>query len=95
MGLEFWANVSAVWLSLLCFIGLLIPLVAAYFAIRGMHFVLEKSRSAMATAQDYSRLVRHRTDTLSRRVATPVIKAERKAAEIDTVIRRVVGDSAK
>ncbi len=87
MSLQFWANISTVWLALLCFIGTLIPLAAAYFAIRGMNAALEKTRSGLGTAQGYSRIMRDRVDSVSRKVAEPVIKAEGKAAKAEEVLR--------
>lgn len=87
MGLEFWANISVVWLALLCFIGLLIPLAAAYFAIRGMNFALDKSRGGLGAAQGYSRTMRERVDSLSQKIAKPVIKAESEVAKAEEVLR--------
>ncbi len=89
MGLEFWANISTVWLGLLCFIGGLIPLAAAFFAVRGMHMALGKSRSVMQTAQTYSSLMREKADVVSEKVAEPVIETEAKAAQIETTIRNL------
>lgn len=92
MSLEFWANVSTVWLALLCFIGGLIPLVAAYFAVRGMNFVLSKSRSAMGAAKGYSSIARTKAIDISNKVAQPVIQAETKAVEFETTIRNLAND---
>lgn len=92
MGLDFWRDVSVVWLSLLCFVGLLIPLVATYYAIRGMHAALGKSRSAFGAAQSYSSAVRRRTEFYSRKIAGPVVEAEREAAKAQTVIRTLADD---
>ena len=89
MGLEFWANISTVWLGLLFFVGGLIPLVAAFYAIRGMHMALGKSRSVMQTAQTYSGLMRKKADAISEKVAEPLIEAEAKAAQIETTIRNL------
>lgn len=92
MGLEFWANISVVWLSLLCFIGTLIPLAAAYFAVRGMHIALGKSRSVFGAAQGYSRAIRDQTDLVSRKIAKPVIKAESEVAKAEEVLRSLTDD---
>ena len=40
MELAFWRNIAIVWLSLFCFVGLIIPLVIGYFAVRGLAVVL-------------------------------------------------------
>jgi len=95
VGLEFWANVSVVWLSFLCFIGIMIPLAATYFAIRGMHVVLGRARSFMGIAQRYSGMIRSKTDSLSTQVAKPIITAESKAAQADEVIRSLADDTSR
>lgn len=94
MSLQFWANISAVWLALLCFIGTIIPVVVTYFAIRGMHAVLGKSRTALETAQDYSDKVRSKTDSISQRVARPMIRVESEVAKANKVIRDLGDDIA-
>ncbi len=95
MGLEFWANISTVWLALLCFIGTMIPLAAAYFAIRGMNIALGKSRSALGSAQGYSRTMRERADSVSQKIAKPVIRAESKVVEAEEVLRSLAGDATR
>jgi hypothetical protein len=92
VGLDFWANISVVWLSLLCFVGMLIPLVAAFFAIRGMHIAIGKSRTAMGTAQKYSSVIRNRTESVSQRIAEPVVQTGSHAAKVDKVIRSLTDD---
>ena len=87
VGLEFWANISAVWLSLLCFIGLLIPLAAVYFAIRGMHAALGKSRSLFDIAQGYSSKMRSGTEAFSQKITTPVVKTGSEVAKADGFLR--------
>ena len=94
MGLEFWANISAVWLALICFIGLLIPLAATYFAIRGMHAALGYSRSGLETAQGYSSKARKQAESISQKVAEPVIKVESEAAKAEEVARSLAKDIA-
>ncbi len=95
MGLEFWANVSTVWLALLCFIGGLIPLAIAFYAVKYLHIGLEKSRSAMWTAQKYSGVMRSKAEEWSEKASEPVIAAETKAVEINETIRNIAGDGAK
>ena len=88
VGLEFWANISAVWLALLCFIGLLIPLAAAYFAIRVHELRLGQIPRRFRRS---ARLLTHnapaRVDSLSQKIAKPVIKVESEVAKAEEVMR--------
>jgi hypothetical protein len=93
VSLEFWANVSTVWLALLCFVGMLIPLAAAFFAVRGMHVALLKSREGIGVAQRYSGMIRDRTDSFSRKIAKPVIRAECEVTKAGTVLRNLADDN--
>ena len=92
MGLDFWANISVVWLSLLCFMGMLIPLVATYYAIRGMHAALGKSRTVFSTVQPYSSKIRSQTESVSQKITTPVIKTGSEAAKAEKIIRTLTDD---
>ena len=80
MALEFWRDLAVIWLSLLCFIGAMIPLAIFYFAVRGMHAVTNHARPLLHKAQSYSRLAREQTDAMSARVARPVAQASGQAA---------------
>jgi hypothetical protein len=93
VSLQFWANVSTVWLALLCFVGMLIPLVAAFFAVRGMHVALLKSREGLGVAQRYSGMIRDQTDSVSRKIAKPVIRAESEVTKARTILRNLADDS--
>lgn len=92
MGLEFWANISVVWLSALCFVGIVIPLAATYYAIRGMHAALGISFTAFKTAQTYSGKIRSNTESVSQKIARPVIRSGSEAARADKVIRSLTDD---
>lgn len=91
MELGFWRDVAIVWLALLCFIGMVIPLVAGIFAVKGMHFLVERTPRLMIKAQGYSQIMRRQTDSASRKVAAPVIAAQRQAARWGTIGARLVG----
>jgi hypothetical protein len=57
-----------------------------------MNVALGKSRSVMGVAQEYSSIIRSKTEAVSNKVARPVIKVERKVAQADEVIRSLADD---
>jgi hypothetical protein len=89
MSLDFWRDVSLVWLSLLCFVAQVVPLVALYFAVRGMHTAHQASLHFFRRAQGYSQLMRRQSDELSRRVATPVMQTSARLTRLQTTWRRL------
>lgn len=86
LSLSLWRDISIVWLSLFCFIGLVIPLVLVYFLVRGMDAALRKTSGAMQQAQHWSGKMRTETDKLSRKVAEPVVKANRTVARGQRIV---------
>jgi hypothetical protein len=89
VSLAFWRDVSLVWLSLFCFIGLVIPLVALYFAVRGIHLAHRQLALLLQRTQGYSRTMRQQSDRLSQQVAAPVIRAQGQAARWRALVRRL------
>lgn len=87
--LQFWTNISVIWLSFLCFVGAIIPLVMAFYAIRGMNVVLGKSRSILGVGQVYSGQMRRQVDSASAAIVRPVIGVNRKAAQVDAIIKNL------
>lgn len=92
MSLSFWRDVSIVWLSLLCFIGLIIPLAAFYFAVRGLDSAHRKSASLLRQTQGYSRAMRRESEVISERVATPVIRTHSQFVRIRSTVQRLWRD---
>lgn len=88
--LQFWTNISIIWLSFLCFVGAIIPLAMAYYAIRGMNVVLGRSRSYLSIGQSYSGQIRRQVENGSAVIARPVIAANRKVAQIDAAVKHFV-----
>ncbi|MCL4832822.1 MAG: hypothetical protein KJZ86_10285 [Caldilineaceae bacterium] len=82
MSLEFWRNVSVVWIAIHAFILFLIPAAIAYFLVRGINWLLAKTKLGFSKAQGFSRQVNEKTDALSERVAAPVIAAHSRATRI-------------
>ena len=89
------ADISVVWLSLLCFIGMLIPLAVTYFAIRGMNQVLGKTPGYLRRAQGFSRAARNRTLAVSNQVAEPMIRTQGAAVKAQTTVRTILTDEPK
>jgi hypothetical protein len=89
MSLSFWRDVSIVWLSLLCFIGLVIPLVALFFAVKGLDSVHRKSLSFLRQSQGYSRAMRRYGETISEQAALPVIRSHSGFVRIRTAWQRL------
>lgn len=85
MSLEFWRNVSVVWIAIHAFILFLIPTAIAYFLVRGINWVLAKTKLGFSKAQGFSRQVNQKTDALSERVAAPLIAAHGKASRVQRV----------
>jgi hypothetical protein len=88
-------DISVVWLSLLCFIGMLIPLAVTYFAVRGMNHVLDKTPGAMRRAQGISRAARDRTLAVSNQVAEPLIRTQGAVVRTQATARAILADEPK
>ncbi len=92
MSIAFWRDLSVVWLSLFCFIALVIPIVILYFVVRGMNYVQGKVHMLFQKAQGISRLVRVQTDRISDKVAEPVIQAHGRFAKTRTWLQSIWAD---
>jgi HAMP domain-containing protein len=88
--MAFWRDVSIVWLSLFCFLGLAVPLVILYFLVRGMNRALSKAESLFHRVQGYSQQVRQQSETVSAKVAEPVVQAHKRFTRIQATFRRLV-----
>ena len=82
--LAFWRDLSVVWLSLFCFIGLAVPLAILYFAVRGMNALHEKSYHLLRQVQRTSSKLPTQTEQLANRVSEPVIQAQKRMKRIET-----------
>ncbi len=87
--LVFWRDVSVIWLSLFCFVGLAPPLVIGYFAVRGMRWVLRKSDWLFDKAQGYTHQGRTIVDDASQRAVAPVIAVQKQGTKVETALRRL------
>ena len=94
MALSLWRDISVVWLSLFCLIGLAIPLVALYFVVRGLNSLHQKTAGVLRQGQVYSRQLRQQGDQLSRMIAEPVIRTQGKATRFRVALERLWGNRA-
>lgn len=91
MTLEFWRDISAIWLALFCIIGMSIPLVLAALAVKGLHQLVARTPGWLGTARRASATVRRVGESGSRRVIAPIISVHRTTARVTTVLQRLGG----
>ena len=89
MSLSLWRDISVVWLSVLCLIALVVPLGIAYFAVIGMHRVLNVVPGYLERSQRLSASLRTKTVDVSQRVAEPVLAGEQKMTRWTTTWRKL------
>jgi len=82
--MAFWRDLSIIWLSLFCFVGLVIPIVVLYFITRGLNTVQTKTVALLHTAQGLSRTLRMRTEGVSEQVGEPIIRINSRYAKLQT-----------
>lgn len=80
--MAFWRDLSVIWLSLFCFVGMAIPLVILYFAIRGMNALHLKSYNLLRRVQAVSSKVPKQTEKLATQVSEPVIQLQKRAKRV-------------
>jgi hypothetical protein len=88
--LALWRDIALVWLAFLCFIGLVIPLAVALFAVKGMHVVIDRTPGLLRQVQGYSRVVRTQTAAASRRTAAPLIQVHKQSTRYATLLDRLL-----
>lgn len=87
MELALWRDLSVIWLSLFCFVGLAIPLVGLYFAVRGMNALHDMTYRLMRRTQRLSRQVPVQTDRAAAKVIDPLIRMQAQATRIETFVQ--------
>lgn len=89
MTLEFWRNLSVIWLALLCMIGMAIPLAVSVFAVKGMHILVDRTPALLGKGRQASAQMRSLAARGSDRVAAPVIAAHRTTTRVGAVLQRL------
>jgi hypothetical protein len=90
VALALWRDIALVWLALLCFIGLLVPLAVSLFAVKGMHAAVDRTPRLLRQVQGYSRAMRTQTGAASLRIAEPVIQAHKRSTRLATALDRLL-----
>jgi len=87
MNLEFWTNLSIVWLALLAFIMGIVPLVLFYFLVRGMMIVNRTVPRYLKLGQYYSGIARDQTRKGAEKAVEPVVRVYGQTARADAIAR--------
>jgi hypothetical protein len=89
VALALWRDIALVWLALLCFIGLIIPLAISLLAVKGMHAAVDRTPGLLRQVQGYSRGLRGQVESAGVRVAAPVIRTHKEASRMSTIAERL------
>ena len=96
MTLEFWRNLSVVWISIFFFLLCLVPLAVAFLAVQGMKKVLGGAQSGLENLQNASSQARAKTEQTAAKVTSAVIqgqsKGERAQATLKQLLQRTTPD---
>lgn len=90
MDVAFWRDLAVIWLSLFCLIGLVIPVVALYFIVRGVNTVHGGTRSLLFKGQTLSKQARGQVLKATTRVDEEAIRVQSQLKRTETVIRKLV-----
>lgn len=90
MTLEFWRNLSVVWISIHVFLLCLIPLAIAFLAVQGMRWVLGGAQSGLENLQDASSKARAKTEQTAAQVTSAVIQGQSKAEKSQATLRHLL-----
>jgi hypothetical protein len=89
VSLAFWRDLAIVWLALLCLIGMAVPLVVAFFAVKGMGILLGRAPALLGKVHQVTQHVRTQTDIGSRQVVTRIEDAEQRISTITNAAQRL------
>ncbi len=90
--MAFWRDLSVIWLSLFCFVGMAIPLVVLYYAVRGMNALHSKSYNLLRHAQVVSSKVPRQTERIANRVSEPVIQLQKRAKRAESFLQSLLNE---
>jgi hypothetical protein len=91
LSLELWRDLASVWLAVLCFVAMTVPLVVAVLAVKGMHYAVDRTPKALRVAQTYSRLGRGHVENAAGQVNERVIRVQTGSSRFQTRLRRLFG----
>ena len=90
MTLEFWRNLSVVWIAIHLFLLCLVPLGIAYLAVRSMNWTLGRTSEGLQRLQDASGQARARTEETAAQVTSAVIQGQSKAEKVRATFRQLL-----
>lgn len=90
MDLHFWRDLSVIWLSLFCFIGLLIPIAALYFVVRGVNMLHGGVQRLTQRGQMVSSQVRGQVTQASARVDEQAVRFQGQVRRTEAIFRKLV-----
>jgi hypothetical protein len=89
MGLAVWRDISLLWLIFLSLIAVLPFAVLFFYAIKGLHRLRQWVERFLPLAQEKARLVADKSEEYSRKVASPVISAHVKTAQVNGIRKAI------
>ena len=93
MDLSIGRDIALIWLSIFCMIGLLVPIAALYFAIRGMNIAQTKSVELLRQGQTQVKGIHQSTERMSHQAIQPVLRAKSKVAQATSAVKRIIRQS--
>lgn len=89
MEVPFWRDLAVVWLSLFCFIGLLLPMALFYFAVRGMNSLHGLTQRTLWRGQSLSGGVRRQVTSVSAQVDEQAVRLQGRVKQAEETLRRL------
>lgn len=90
MTLEFWRNLSVVWISIFFFLLCLVPLAVAFLAVQGMRKVLGGAQSGLENLQNASSQARAKTEQTAAKVTSAVIQGQSKGERAQATLKQLL-----
>lgn len=91
MDFSFERDLALIWLSLFCVVGLLVPIIGLYFAVRGMNSAQKKSLELLKAGQLKAHQAKEQSERLSERTAQPFLRAQSQVARTKSTLKRLTG----
>ncbi len=90
MDVTFWRDLAVIWLSLFCLIGLVVPVAALYFIVRGVNTVHGGTQRLLYKGQTLSKQARGQVLKGTTRVDEEAIRVQSHLKRTETIIRKLV-----
>jgi len=90
--MAFWRDLSILWLSLFCFVGMVIPLVILYYAVRGMNALHEKSYHLLCRLQTASSNVPRQAEQISTQISEPVVQLQKRVKRAESFLHTLFNE---